>query len=72
MELPIDVLEKVDEFVGKLDEESHLTFRQQAIRDVARLLVYLTHDEFYNTSDIPNLKYLELSEKCTDFILGKF
>jgi hypothetical protein len=73
MELPIDVLEKINAFVEQLDEEKpHLTFRQQAIAEAARLLIYLTHDEYYNSTDIPSTKYLDIAEKCTDFVLRKF
>ena len=69
MELLIDVLEKVNNFVAQLDEECHLTARQQAIREAARLLIYLTHDEFYNSNDTTSIDYLDIAEKCTAFVL---
>lgn len=68
MELPIDVLKKIDTFVGQLDEESHLTSRQEAIRETARLLVYLTHDEFYGDDNLSVSDYLDISKMCTDFM----
>lgn len=66
MKLPIDVLEKINAFVEQLDEESHLTSRQEAIRETARLLVYLTHAEFYD--DNLSVDYFAISEMCADFI----
>ena len=46
MKFPISLLRELDEFVSTLDEENCSTDRQIAIRDVARLLIYLTHDEY--------------------------
>lgn len=68
MELPIDVLEKVNDFVGQLDEECHLTSRQHAIRETARLLVFLTHDEFYGDDCLTMKKYDEITKMCQDVI----
>lgn len=68
MKLPIDVLEKVNAFVEQLDEESHLTSRQEAIRETARLLVYLTNAEFYGDDNLCTDDYLDISAMCDDFI----
>ena len=68
MELPIDVLEKVNDFVGQLDEEGHLTARQEAIRETARLLILLTHDEFYGDDSLTTERYEEITEMCDNLI----
>ena len=51
MELPIDILKELDEFVGKLDESDCVIDRHVAIRETARLLISLTHDEHYGIND---------------------
>ena len=51
----------------QLDEESHLTSRQEAIRETARLLVYLTHAEFYGDDNLC-IDYLDISAMCANFI----
>lgn len=71
MKLPIDVLEKVNAFVEQLDGESHLTSRQEAIKEAARLLVLLTHDEFYGDDNLSTTDYLSISEMCANFIYSR-
>lgn len=47
MKLPIELLKQIDDFVGELNNQPGLTAREEAIREAARLLVSLTHDEYY-------------------------
>ena len=68
MELPIDLLTKLDEFVSKLDENDCVLDRHVAIREVARLLISLTHDEYYNVTDPFDKKYRDISEACQSFV----
>lgn len=68
MKLPINVLEQINNFVGQLDEEDHLTPRQEAIRETARLLVFLTHDEFYSDDCLSMERYEEITKMCDDVI----
>ena len=68
MELPIKTLRELDEYVGKLDNELGLTDRQIAIREAARLLVYLTHDEHYAQTDAFDQSYCVIADACRAFI----
>ena len=68
MELPISVLRELDEFISKLDEEHCLTDRQTAIRETARLLISLTNDEHYDTTDASDKKYHAIAWACQNFL----
>lgn len=68
MELPIDLLTKLDEFVNKLDENDCVLDRHIAIRETARLLISLTHDEHYGVIDPFDKKYRDISEACQSFV----
>lgn len=68
MELPISVLRELDEFVSKLDEGDCLTNRQIAIRETARLLISLTHDEHYGTINASDKKYNAIAWACQTFV----
>ena len=68
MELPIDLLTKLDEFVSKLDENDCVLDRHIAIRETARLLISLTHDEHYSVIDPFDKKYRDISEACQSFV----
>lgn len=67
MELPISTLRELDEFVSKLDEELGLTDRQTAIREAARLLISLTHDEHYDNTDAFDERYGIIATACRTF-----
>lgn len=51
MELPLQTIRELDEFVCKADEENDLTDRELAIREAARFFICLTHEERYNEID---------------------
>ena len=68
MELPIKLLLKLDEFVSKLDKEGCATDRQIAIREAARLLVYITNDEYYGSTDAFDKRYSDIANTCLAFI----
>lgn len=68
MELPIKSLLELDEFVSKLDKESCATDRQIAIREAARLLVYLTNDEYYGSTDAFDQNYCSIASTCRAFV----
>lgn len=68
MELPIKTLNELDEYVGKLDNEFGLTDRQIAIREAARLLVYLTHDEHYAQTNAFDQSYCAIAGACRAFV----
>lgn len=68
MELPIDLLTKLDEFVSKLDENDCVLDRHIAIRETARLLINLTNDEHYGVIDPFDKKYRDISEACQSFV----
>lgn len=67
MELPISALRELDEFVSKLDEELGFTDRQTAIREAARLLISLTHDEHYDNTDAFDERYDIIATACRTF-----
>lgn len=67
MELPIDLLKDLDVFVGKLDEDDCYTDRQVAIRETARLLISLTHDEYYDVNYPFGKKYRNITDACQHF-----
>ena len=68
MELPIKTLRELDEFVSKLDELDCILSRHIAIREVARLLICLTHDEHYNVVDPFDKKYNVIANACQTFL----
>ena len=68
MELPIDLLTKLDEFVSKLDENDCVLDRHIAIRETARLLISLTHDEHYDVIDAYVEKYRDITDACQHFM----
>lgn len=68
MELPISALHELNEFVSKLDEADCLTDRQIAIRETARLLINLTHDEHYGNTDASDKKYHAIAWACQNFL----
>lgn len=67
MNLPIDALKQIDDFVQKCNEQSYLTPRQRAIRETAKLLVFLTHDEHLNNTDTP-CKYTDVEEQVSKLL----
>ena len=67
MELPMDLLNELDKFVCALDETDCSLDRHIAIRDVARLLIYLTHDEYYDIVDAFDKKYSDIADVCQHF-----
>lgn len=68
MELPINALREFNEFVSKLDELDCVLSRHIAIREVARLLICLTHDEHYNVVDPFDKKYDIIANACQTFV----
>ena len=68
MELPIDILKELDAFVGKLDEDDCFSDRHVAIRETARLLISLTHEEHYDINDAFDKKYRDIADACQHFI----
>lgn len=68
MELPINALRELNEFVSKLDELDCVLSRHIAIREVARLLICLTHDEHYNVVDPFDKKYNIIANACQTFV----
>ena len=68
MNLPIDLLKDLDVFVGKLDEDDCYTDRQVAIRETARLLISLTHDEHYGINDAFDKRYRDIIDACQHFM----
>lgn len=67
MELPIELLDELDAFVCKLDETDCVLDRHVAIREVARLLIHLTHDEYYNITDPFDESYDAIATACLNF-----
>lgn len=67
MELPINALRELDAFVSKLDETDCILDRHVAIREAARLLICLTHDEHYGNTDAFDKKYSDIAETCQHF-----
>ena len=68
MELPNELCKQLDDFVYKLDAENCVIDRHIAIREVARLLICLTYDEYYNQIDAFDKKYRDISDACQTFI----
>ena len=68
MNLPINLLKELDEFVGKLDESDCVIDRHIAIRETARLLISLTHDEHYSINDSFDKKYRDITNACQHFM----
>lgn len=67
MELPIDLLNELDKFVCILDETDCSLDRHIAIREAARLLISVTHDEYYNVANPFDKKYSDIAEACQHF-----
>ena len=67
MELPIELLRELDEFVGRLDEMDCVLDRHVAIREAARLLIHLTHDEYYSIVDPFDESYSVIASACLAF-----
>lgn len=67
MKLPINALRELDAFVSKLDETDCILDRHIAIREAARLLIYLTHDEYYGNTDAFDEKYSIIATACRTF-----
>ena len=61
------LLDELDKFVCILDETDCSLDRHIAIRETARLLVSLTHDEYYNVTDPFDEKYSDIAEACQHF-----
>ena len=68
MELPIKSLLELNEFVSKLDKGGCVTNRQIAIREAARLLVYLTNDEYSGSADAFDQNYCSIAGTCRAFV----
>ena len=68
MELPMDLLNELDKFVCVLDETDCSLDRHIAIRETARLLISLTHDEYYNVTDPFDKKYTDIANVCQSFV----
>ena len=68
MELPINLLKDLDVFVGKLDEDDCFSDRHVAIRETARLLISLTHEEHYSINDAFDKRYRDIADACQHFM----
>lgn len=68
MKFPISLLRELDEFVGTLDEEGCYSNRHIAIKDAARLLIYLAHDEYYDIVNAFDKKYDDIANACRKFV----
>ena len=64
MKLPIELLKQVDDWGLQLDGEYHLTDRQNAIREAIRLLVSLTHEEYYRQGNPYDEYYSTVASEC--------
>ena len=70
MEFSKTLLNELEELVSKLDEHCVLD-RHIAIREVARLLICLTHEEHYNDTDAFDQSYGIIASACQAFIERK-
>ena len=68
MKLPIELLKQIDDYINELDNEIGLTYRQVAIREAARLLVCLAHDEHYAQTDAFDQSYDNIADACRTFV----
>ena len=68
MELPIDILRELDTLVSKLDESDCYTDRRVAIREAARMLIYLAEDEHCGINDAFDKKYCAIAGACRAFV----
>lgn len=68
MKLPIEFLKQIDKYVNELDNEFSLTNRQIAIKEAARLLAYLTHDEHYAQTNAFDQSYADIADACRAFV----
>ena len=68
MKFPISLFRELDEFVSTLDEEGCYSGRHLAIRETARLLISLTHDEHYGINDGFDKRYRDIADACQHFI----
>lgn len=63
----MDLLNELDKFVGILDETDCYLDRHIAIRETARLLINLMHDEYYNVTNPFDKKYSDIVDVCQRF-----
>lgn len=68
MNLPINTLKELDSFVQELDKEYNLTERETAIREIARALISVTHDEYYDNTDSDDKSYCVIADACRSFV----
>lgn len=68
MKFPISLFRELDEFVGTLDEEDCYSNRHIAIREAARLLISLAHDEYYDVVNAFDKKYDDIIDACHEFV----
>ena len=68
MELPIELLKQLDEYVNKLDTCDLVLSRHIAIREVARLLICITQDEYYGTNKPDDKCYDRIANACYTFV----
>lgn len=60
----MELLKQIDDWCLQLDCEHHLTDRQIAINEALRLLISLTHDEYYNQDDPYDEYYAQVASAC--------
>ena len=70
MEFSKTLLNELEELVSKLDEHCVLD-RHIAIREAARLLIYLANEEHYNNTDAFDKSYTIIANACQNFIERK-
>lgn len=70
MKFPISLFRELDEFVSTLDEEGCYSGRHLAIREAARLLISLAHDEYYDVVNAFDKKYDDIANACRKFVEG--
>ena len=70
MEFSKTLLNELEELVSKLDEHCVLD-RHIAIREAARLLICLTHEEHYNDTDAFDQSYSVIAGACRAFVEHK-
>ena len=70
MEFSNTLLSELEELVSKLDEHCVLD-RHIAIKEAARLLICLTHEEHYNDTDAFDQSYSVIAGACQAFVERK-
>lgn len=63
----MSLLNELDKFVCVLDETDCYLDRHIAIREAARLLINLMHDEYYNVTNPFDKKYSDITDVCQHF-----